>query len=198
MNWRAECAGVIPCLNEAAAIGPLVQAVRQRLPNVFVVDDGSTDGTAARAEEGGAHVLRHPATCGKGAALHTGWQCARDHGFTWALALDGDGQHSPDDISAFFECAERTSAALVVGNRMNNGTRMPLLRRFVNGWMSGSLSRAAGCFLPDSQCGFRLMNLEAWSGMRLTTTHFEIESETLLAFVAAGCAVEFVPVRVIY
>jgi len=198
MNWRAQCAGIIPCLNEEAAIRSVVEAVRQHLPKVIVVDDGSSDGTAGRAEQSGAHVLRHAATRGKGAALHSGWQCARDHGFTWALTLDGDGQHSPDDIPAFIECAERTSATLVVGNRMNNGTRMPPLRRFVNGWMSGSLSRAAGCYLPDSQCGFRLMNLEAWSRMRLTTTHFEIESETLLAFIAAGYAVEFVPIRVIY
>jgi glycosyltransferase involved in cell wall biosynthesis len=198
MNWPTQCAGVIPCLNEEAAIGPLVQAVRRHLPAVFVVDDGSADRTAEQAERCGAHVTRHPATRGKGAALQTGWGNARDHGFAWALALDGDGQHSPDDIPAFFDCAERTAAPLVVGNRMVDSNQMPRLRRLVNVWMSRRLSKAAGRMLPDSQCGFRLMNLAAWSGLRLTTAHFEIESELLLASVAAGYDIAFVPIRVIY
>ena len=198
MNWPTECAGVIPCLNEAGAIGPLVAAVRSRVTTVFVVDDGSSDGTAAIAAQAGADVLRHPATRGKGAALGTGWQCAHNRGFSWALCLDGDGQHSPDDIPAFFQCAERSSAALVVGDRMSQAAAMPWVRRTVNTWMSRRLSIAAGRPLSDSQCGFRLMNLDAWSRLRLNTSHFEIESEILLAFVAAGCAVEFTPIRVIY
>jgi glycosyltransferase involved in cell wall biosynthesis len=189
---------VIPCLNEAASIGPLVQAVRRHIPTVFVVDDGSSDATGAAGREAGAEVLRHESPRGKGAALRTGWQRARDKGFGWALALDGDGQHSPEDIPAFFECAARTLAALVVGNRMEEATLMPWLRRVVNRWMSRRLSRAAGVPLPDSQCGFRLMNLAAWAVLPIRTEHFEIESEVLLEFVAAGHHVEFVPIRVIY
>ena len=198
MNWPSECAAVIPCLNEQEAIASLVAAVRPYLPTILVVDDGSTDRSAALAQEAGAEVLRHPTTRGKGAALQTGWQCARARRFQWALALDGDGQHSPDDIPAFLQCAERNSVALVVGNRMTDAASMPPLRRFVNGWMSRRLSHTAGRVLPDSQCGFRLMNLDAWSALPITATHFEIESEVLLAFVAAGHAVEFVPIRVIY
>src|SRR5207253_3170558 len=59
MDWRTECAAVIPCLNEQASIGPLVQAVRRWLPTVIVVDDGSNDATASLAREAGAEVLRH-------------------------------------------------------------------------------------------------------------------------------------------
>ena len=81
---------------------------------------------------------------------------------------------------------------------MAQAEQMPWLRRFVNRWMSRRLSKAIGKPLPDSQCGFRLMNLRAWSGLAITATHFEIESEVLLAFLAGGYAVEFVPVRVIY
>jgi glycosyltransferase involved in cell wall biosynthesis len=198
MNWASQCAAVIPCLNEQAAIGPLVAAVRPLLPTVFVVDDRSADHTAALAQAAGAEVLRHETTRGKGAALRTGWEHARARGFEWALNLDGDGQHSAEDIPAFLQCAERNSVALVVGNRMANAAAMPALRRFVNGWMSRRLSRAAGRVLPDSQCGFRLMNLDAWSALPITATHFEIESDVLLAFIAAGHAVEFVPIRVIY
>jgi DNA-binding transcriptional LysR family regulator len=64
--------------------------------------------------------------------------------------------------------------------------------------MSRRLSQAAGRELPDSQCGFRLMDLEAWAAMMLTTSHFEVESEVLLAFIRAGHCVGFVPIRAIY
>lgn len=198
MDWRANCAAVIPCLNEAANIGRLVEGVRAHLATIMVIDDGSVDGTGREAEQAGARVRRHEITHGKGAALQTGWQWAREQGLSWALCLDGDGQHSPGDIPLFFECAQRTSAALVIGNRMGQPARMPLPRRVVNRWMSKQLSKRTGQELPDSQCGFRLMNLEVWAGLRIKTQHFEIESEILLAFLKAVRRVEFVPIRTIY
>jgi glycosyltransferase involved in cell wall biosynthesis len=189
---------VIPCLNEEATIGSLTEAVRRHLTTVFIVDDGSSDQTAERALAAGAEVLSHTRNRGKGAALQTGWRCALERGFKWALALDGDGQHSPDNIPEFFRCAECTRAALVVGNRMNGSQSMPLARRLVNRWMSRQLSRTAGRPLPDSQCGFRLMSLEAWAPMPIRTQHFEIDSEVLMAFIRAGHRVEFIPIRAIY
>jgi len=198
MDWRAACAAVIPCLNEGAAIGPLVERVRRHLPMVFVIDDGSSDNTSLKAQSAGAVVLRHQATSGKGAALQTAWTHAHKQGYSWVLMMDGDGQHSPADIPSFFQRAERTSAALVVGNRMTHAFRIPLLRRWVNRWMSWQLSKLAGQGLPDSQCGFRLMKLEDWARLPILTRHFEIESEVLLAFAKTGLAIEFVPVQVIY
>lgn len=189
---------MIPCLDEAASIGAVVTAVRNEVERVIVVDDGSSDATAALAEKAGAEVLRHGRPEGKGAALLAGWARARSQRFKWALTLDGDGQHAVGDVPAFFREAEQSGSALVVGNRMNGASQMPWLRRRVNHWMSRRLSAAAGQWLPDSQCGFRLMNLEAWAGLRLVSRHFEIESEVLLAFVQAGHAVSFVPVRTIY
>lgn len=198
MNWAERCAAIIPCYHEAGTIGPLAAAVRRFLPRVIVVDDGSRDATASRAAEAGAEVVRHVHNCGKGAALRTGWRRARELGFVWALCLDGDGQHAPEDIPAFLRCAERTGAALVVGNRMQQPGAMPWPRRQVNRWMSRRISRRAGQPLPDTQCGFRLMNLAAWATVSLQTTRFEIESEVLLAFVRAGQKVEFVPIQVLY
>jgi glycosyltransferase involved in cell wall biosynthesis len=198
MNRTADCAAVIPCLNEAATIGALIGDVRRHLPAVFVVDDGSTDATAVRAKQAGAEVLRHPVSLGKGAALQTGWQHARNREFKWALTMDGDGQHSPDDIPAFLSCAEQTFAKLIVGNRMANAKQMPRLRRWVNRWMSERLSRIAGQPLPDSQCGFRLIDLEALSVVATATNHFEIESAVLLDFARGGFRIEFLPVQVIY
>lgn len=198
MNRTTDCAVVIPCLNEAAGIGPLVAEVRHHVPSVFLVDDGSTDDTGWLAERAGAKVLRHARPLGKGAALQTGWRRAREHGFKWGLTMDGDGQHSPADIPSFLNRAEQTSADLVVGNRMHAAEKMPRLRRFVNRWMSARISKLAEQPLPDSQCGFRLINLGALAVAPIATTHFEIESEVLLMFALAGCKIEFVPIQVIY
>ena len=198
MNWATQCVAVIPCLNEAGKIVDVVSAVRRLVPTVLVVDDGSEDRTSALAIEAGAEVLRHETAKGKGAALQAGWELARRRGFEWALTMDGDGQHSAADATKFFEAAERRGAELVVGNRMGNPKGMPRLRRWVNRFMSKRISALAGLSLPDSQCGFRLMNLETWATLSVDATHFEIESDVLLAFARRGRRVEFVPIEVIY
>ena len=191
------CAVVIPCSNEGASIAALVVAVRQHLSTVMVVDDGSTDDTSVLARAAGATVVSHARNLGKGAALRTGLSQALKQGFEWAFTLDGDGQHAPDDMPAFLECAGQTGAFLVVGNRMPNARAIPWLRRQVNRWMSRQLSQRAGKHLPDTQCGFRLIHLATWAALPLQTEHFEVESETLMAFLAAAHPVAFVPIRVI-
>ena len=198
LNWPSTCAAVIPCFNEAESIRLVVSNVRAFVPRIVVVDDGSTDDTSDLAREAGGEVIALPRNSGKGAALRAGWKHARQLGFQWAISMDGDGQHAADDIPAFFECAERTSAVLVIGNRMQNPTGMPFIRRVVNAWMSKRLSKAANQSLPDSQCGFRLINLAAWSALELKTDRFEIESELTLSFARAGQKIAFVPIHSIY
>jgi len=198
MSGPIQCAAVIPCLNEAATIEQVVCRVGRFVDKVFVVDDGSADGTSGAAETAGAVVMRHPERRGKGAALQTGCSAARQAGYKHAVILDGDGQHAAEDIPRFIRCAEESGASLVVGNRMHDPQTMPLARRFVNWWMSRRLSKLAGLWLPDTQCGFRLMSLEAWSHLAIKTTRFEVDSEILLSFARAGHAIRFVPVQVIY
>ena len=190
------CAAVIPCLNEGAGIAALVSALRQQVSFVLVVDDGSTDDTAILAKAAGAVVASHERNLGKGAALRAGLSQLFKQGFEWAVTLDGDGQHAPEDLPALLRCAGQTGALLVIGNRMDNARAMPWLRRQVNRWMSRKLSRLAGRHLPDTQCGLRLIHLETWAALPLKTERFEVESETLMAFLAAGRRVEFVPIRV--
>jgi glycosyltransferase involved in cell wall biosynthesis len=191
------CAAVIPCFNEGAGIAALVSALHRQVSFVLVVDDGSTDDTAILARDAGAVVLNHERNLGKGAALKTGLSQALTQGFEWAVTLDGDGQHAPEDLPALLRCAEQTGALLVIGNRMDNAHAMPWLRRQVNRWMSRKLSQRAGRQLPDTQSGFRLIHLRTWAALPLKTERFQVESETLMAFLAAGQRVEFVPIRVI-
>jgi glycosyltransferase involved in cell wall biosynthesis len=198
VDWPSQCAVVIPCLNEAATIGPLVEQVRRILPQVWVVDDGSHDGTAALAREMGACVVRFDKSRGKGVALKAGWQAAWEERMTWAICMDGDGQHAVADIPRFLERASEGGADLIIGNRMTQASSMPWLRRQVNKWMSARLTRLAGLEVADSQCGFRMMRLDAWSGLDVRSEHYEIESEVLLAFARRGFNIGFVPVQSIY
>ena len=102
---------VIPCLNEAAAIASVVRGVRAYVPDVLVVDDGSTDGTSSAAQAAGAMVLRHAEPAGKGAALAAGFRESLAAGFDWVLSMDGDGQHAPADIPKFL--AQAGPASLI-------------------------------------------------------------------------------------
>ena len=191
------CAAVIPCFNEGLSIGPLIAGIREFLPPVIVVDDGSTDNTAVAAADAGAMVVKHAQNFGKGAALRTGLSRAADLGFEWVVTLDGDGQHVPSDLPALLGCASHSGASLVIGNRMHNAHAIPWLRRWVNRLMSRLLSRRAGRDLPDTQCGFRVVRLKTWANLSLNTEHFEIESEMLMAFLAAKHPVAFAPIQVI-
>ena len=198
MGLSNQIAVVVPCLNEDKSIYSLVAEIRQILPDVFVIDDGSTDSTAAEATRGGANVSRHESPRGKGAALQTGFTAALNEGFEWALAMDGDGQHVPSDIPIFLARSQANAVSMIIGNRMQNAHSMPLIRRLVNRWMSHHIGGYCGMTLPDSQCGFRLINLRAWRRFRFSAQHFEIESELIVRFLKAGFAIDFVPVQTRY
>jgi glycosyltransferase involved in cell wall biosynthesis len=198
MRRNHHCAAVVPCFNEAAHIRGVVTEIQKHLPNVIVVDDGSTDATAKESKIAGAEVLLLPKNSGKGAALRHGWRHAHQLGFQWVLMLDGDGQHDASEIPFFLQCAKKADAQLVVGNRMKNPDAMPFIRRRANRWMSRRISQLTGVELPDSQCGFRLAHLETLLDLPLHANRFEIESAMLVAFLAAGKKVEFIPIRTIY
>src|SRR5919108_4433441 len=90
---------IVPVYNEAPTIGTVVALAREHAP-VVVVDDGSTDASAAIARVAGADVVGHRRRLGKGQALRTGIAAARARGATHVVTLDGDGQHDPDDVPA--------------------------------------------------------------------------------------------------
>jgi len=183
----------IPARNEAATIGAVVHGCRQAGFAVTVIDDASTDATAALARQAGADVLATSGPHhGKTAALRQALLAAPAEG-DWFFFLDGDGQHDPTDLARFWSARE--GADLIVGNRMPDAARMPLLRRWTNRVMSAVLRRSG---IADSQCGFRLVR-RAWLGAWLPGGHhFQFESEMALLAASRATRVVNLPIAATY
>src|SRR5436190_815637 len=98
---REEICAIIPCFNEARQVRRVAMGAMEFARTVLVVDDGSSDATAAEARAAGATVLALPHNMGKGVALKAGFAWAAEHGFKAALTLDGDGQHDTSEIACF-------------------------------------------------------------------------------------------------
>ncbi len=187
---------LIPAYNEALRIGPVIQSVVRPLP-MLVVDDGSTDGTAALAEAAGARVLRQPVNRGKGAALLAGFGYALAEGYAAAITLDADGQHDPAEIPTFLERFAQTGAELIVGAR--DFRRMPPVRRLANSVGRWTFSWAAGREVLDNQSGYRLVGRRMMAAMLdAEEVGFEFEVEMLVRAWLADFPVEWVPIRTIY
>src|SRR5260221_9996462 len=184
---------LIPARNEAATIARVVRGCLTAGFSVTVIDDASDDATPLLAAEAGAdvHILAGPHH-GKTAALHhalAGLPGAAD----WLFFLDGDGQHHPADRERFWRM--RHQADLIVGNRLPDAARMPLLRRWTNRTMSALLHRSG---IRDSQCGFRLVR-RAWLGSWLPVGHhFQFESEMALLAATRPCRVLNLPIAATY
>ena len=124
---------------------------RTDIEHVLVIDDGSSDGTAQRAQSAGVDVVVHPQNRGKGESIKTGLRYWLDRGSEYVVLLDADGQHLPEEISRFAEAtASETDAKIFIGSRMNDTKTMPLLRRMVNRYMSNKISRVCGQQIPDT------------------------------------------------
>ena len=189
---------VIPAHNEAQTIGPLVEAVRALGYDCIMIDDGSMDKTDAVALEAGAVVLKTAAKSGKGNALKAGFDYALKSGYEAVIAMDGDGQHSPSDITAFVACYQNTNADIVCGNRMHHPQGMPWLRLATNRLMSWAISIFCRQNIPDTQCGFRLIKTNVLQAIKLKSSDFEIETEVLIKASKKNFRIGSVDIQTIY
>ena len=150
---------VVPAFNESGAIGRVVGEIRAAHPaiDVVVVDDASTDDTAAVAEALGATVLRLPFNVGIGGAVQTGFRYALEEGYERAVRLDGDGQHDAEEIGRLFEPLERGEADLVIGSRFvddGGSYRPPFARRLGIRVFARLVSLLGGQRVTDTTSGF--------------------------------------------
>jgi glycosyltransferase involved in cell wall biosynthesis len=188
---------LIPGYNEGPRIGTVVRAALEYLP-VIVVDDGSSDDTAARAREVGATVVEQRPNQGKGAALRTGFRRAIAAGYDAVLTLDADGQHDPAEIPRFLEAsAVEPPPDLVIGRR--NFRAMPPIRRLSNELGGRAFSWAVGRPIPDNQSGYRLVSRRLMEATLASDEGgFEFEVEMITTCIRLGGMIAWVPIRTIY
>jgi glycosyltransferase involved in cell wall biosynthesis len=196
---RPGIAAVIPAYQEEKHVGEVAKRARAQLEHVLVVDDGSSDGTAERAQSAGVDIVVHPQNRGKGESIKTGLRYWFDRGSEYVVLLDADGQHLPEEISRFVDATvSEADAKIFVGSRMNDTKTMPLLRRMVNRYMSNKISRICGQAIPDTQCGFRMLHRDIIPEVLRGASRFEYETEMLIIASRRGHRIASVPISTIY
>jgi glycosyltransferase involved in cell wall biosynthesis len=190
---------IIPAFNEEGAVGNVVRAVRSAMPaaHVVVVNDGSSDGTAARAREAGATVISLPVNLGIGGAVQAGYRYALKYDFDLALQVDGDGQHDPSEADRVLEPIRRVESDMVVGSRwLGRGDYVaPKARRFGMRVLAALVSRGTGLVLTDSTSGFRAVGRK---GIELFAREYPTdfpEVETLILAARNGLRLKEVAVH---
>ena len=196
---RSQTVAVIPAYHDEKHIGDIVRRTGQQLDHVLVIDDGSNDGTAQRARDAGAEVIVHSQNRGKGEAIKTGLRHCLAREVTWLILLDSDGQHLPEEIERFLSAAAyATQPMLFVGNRMDNASAMPFIRRVVNRYMSRRISHLCGQRIPDTQCGFRMLHQQLIPELLGGGDRFDYDTEVLIIASRKRYRIEPVPITTVY
>lgn len=195
-----KAVAIVRALDEAASVGSVVRELHAACPgvDVLVVDDGSTDGTAAAAARAGARVVSLPFNLGMGGAVQTGYRLARDEGYALAVQLDGDGQHPAAEAARLLEAVRAGQADLVVGSRFAPGaeaghTCSPL-RRLGGRALSAAVSLAVGRRLTDTTSGLRAVGRRGIVLFAAQHPHDYVEVESLLLAARRGLHIAELPV----
>ena len=199
LRERGICV-VIPTYNNAGTIADIVRRTLSVAHDVIVVSDGSTDGTLDILRSiKGITIVACERNAGKGTALKRGFRKALEMGFAYAITLDADGQHFPEDIPAMLQANQKHPGALVVGQRkglekMERSAGSKFANAFGNFWFAVQ----TGHCLKDTQTGFRLYPLKKLYGLSLLTSRYEAELELLVFASWHGIKIVSTPVNVFY
>jgi glycosyltransferase involved in cell wall biosynthesis len=197
-----RCCAVVPTFENPETIRSVVEAIRAYLPDVLVIDDGSSAAghaaCAALSKEGLAEVRHLPENRGKGAAMRVGFAEAARMGFTHAFQIDADGQHDAKAIPAFLEAARERPECAVFARPVYDDTipaARRIARKITHFWVNLEVGRGV---IEDALIGFRIYPLQATLSLGLVCNRmtFDVESAVLLAW--AGVPIVNRPVRVRY
>ena len=187
----------IPVYNNAGTIADIARRCRARMENVLVIDDGSTDANLLELLRPlDVRVIRHEKNLGKGAALLTGFRHAADSGGQFLITLDGDGQHSPEDIPRF--TSHLRLDTIVLGHRAEIRGTMPRSSRFGRRFSDFWIFAETGRWVLDSQSGFRAYPVRPVLELPIWSRHYNFEMEVLTRALWAGLQVQSVPIHVWY
>jgi glycosyltransferase involved in cell wall biosynthesis len=190
---------LLPTYNNAGTLRPVLESILQYTRSIIVVNDGSTDATAAiLSKYPGLTLISYTNNKGKGYALRQGLRAAADAGFEYAISMDSDGQHYASDLHIFLEEICLTPGALLVGARNMHVDNVPAKsnfgKRFSNFWFWFNTHIR----LPDTQSGYRLYPVQRLARKRYFSRKFEFEIEVLVRAAWSGIPVRAVPVSVYY
>ena len=187
---------VMPTYNNAGTLRDVVERTLQFCPDVIVVNDGCSDTSAEILASFGDKitVVDYGKNRGKGYALKQGFKKAKDLGFDYAISIDSDGQHFPEDIPLFIKTLETHPNALIVGSRNLNEQNMPGKNTFANKFSNFWFKVQTGVNLPDTQTGYRLYPLKNLPNLRLLTSRYQAELELLVG--AAWRGTDLIPIKI--
>ena len=190
---------IIPTYNHAATLVDVVSKVLREIPNVIVVNDGSTDNTLEELQKvGSATIISYPKNRGKGYALKTGFKKAVELGFDYAVTIDSDGQHNPSEIAGFIALEQKCPGSLIVGARNLRAENMPGENSFANNFSNFWFKLQTGTAMPDTQSGFRLYPLKTVSSLHTISGRYEFELEIMVRCAWKGVPIRSIPISVRY
>ncbi len=191
---------LVPTYNNAATVEAVLRAIQAAGErDILVVNDGSTDGTAAiLARIDGITVLTNDRNRGKGFSLRRGFEAALAQGFAYAITIDSDGQHAPGEIAKLRAAIAANAGAMIMGVRDMSGADVPGRSSFGNRFSNFWFRVETGWKLDDTQTGFRAYPLAATCSFRAWTTRFEYEVETIVRLSWRDVPFVQVPVSVRY
>ena len=186
----------MPTYNNDGTLRDVVERVMQFCNDVIVVNDGCTDTSADILASFGdkINVVDYGKNRCKGYALKKGLEKAKELGFEYAITIDSDGQHYPEDIPLFINALEQHIDALIIGSRNLNEENMPGKNTFANKFSNFWFKIQTGVKLPDTQTGYRLYPLKNLPNLNLLTSRYEAELELLVG--AAWRGVDLIPIKI--
>jgi glycosyltransferase involved in cell wall biosynthesis len=192
----------LPVYNEVRHVECVLDEVQRYCPEILVVDDGSTDGTAELlAARGDVRVVTHAENRGYGAALLSAFQYAQDHDFELLVTIDCDGQHEPQRIPEFF-AACTGNVDIVSGSRyleqFEGDSAPPPERRRINEQLTAELNRRLGLNLTDAFCGFKCYQVDALRRLKISESGYAMPLEVWVQAAALGLKIIELPVPLIY
>ncbi|MBI5592054.1 MAG: glycosyltransferase family 2 protein [Deltaproteobacteria bacterium] len=196
---KGRFAIIIPVYNHEHAVADVIKKSLCLNYPVFVVNDGSTDSTADRIKNiEGIRLLHHNENRGKGAAILTGFAQAAKIA-DWAITIDADGQHDPQDALNLIRAIPDNARPIVVGTRDGMaGTHVPWTSRFGRGFSNFWVLLSGGPRIADSQSGFRIYPLPEAMGLNVTSKRYQFEVEILVKAMWRKIPVIEAPIRVRY
>ncbi|NLZ63505.1 MAG: DUF2062 domain-containing protein [Lentisphaerae bacterium] len=195
---------VIPVYNNASTVLQVAADCRKFLPQVVIVDDGSSDlpeNFAAAVQDLGIAMLQHSRNLGKGAALKTALAYLAEQKTAYMITIDADGQHLPQDLPAFLEALHadgQNGDLLLIGVRDFNVPNIPASSRFGRKFSNFWVKLETGQDCQDTQSGFRAYPVQALNRLKLRCTRYNFEIEALVRCLWGGVRLREIPIRVIY